>query len=236
MANFKLIMLPNPIVVSDEEIKEGDWFLPISGIGWKLNVPVQADGKGGYNNNHCKKIIAGIPELPSIDFSGLTEEECKRIGWVDVEKLANDWYESLFNDFERVEGKDKIIDLKRIDSITKFKKGFKTAESLNEKKFSEDDLKNALFAMYLLTIKMTDKSGTKLFEDTGYEKIIQSLSQPKVFDVELELRDVDEVYLELQQKHGDYLNYHFHYYDSGRKTIKKEFEHLYLTPKITKVL
>jgi ssDNA-binding Zn-finger/Zn-ribbon topoisomerase 1 len=44
-------------ITSDEEIKEGDWFLPISGIGWKLNIPIKADKYGGHNNHHCKKII-----------------------------------------------------------------------------------------------------------------------------------------------------------------------------------
>jgi hypothetical protein len=44
-------------ITSDEEIEEDMWFLPISGIGWKLNIPIKADENGGYHNEHCKKII-----------------------------------------------------------------------------------------------------------------------------------------------------------------------------------
>jgi hypothetical protein len=44
-------------ITSNEEIKEGDWFLPLSGVGWKLSIPVKADANGGYHNEHCKKII-----------------------------------------------------------------------------------------------------------------------------------------------------------------------------------
>jgi hypothetical protein len=47
----------NIYITNSEEIKEGNWFLPISGIGWKLNIPIKADKYGGHNNHHCKKII-----------------------------------------------------------------------------------------------------------------------------------------------------------------------------------
>jgi hypothetical protein len=57
MKNVHLITTDKPIyITSDEEIKEGDWFLPISGIGWKLNIPIKANTYG-HNNDHCKKII-----------------------------------------------------------------------------------------------------------------------------------------------------------------------------------
>ena len=45
----------NIYITNSEEIKEGMWFLPVSGIGWKLNIPIKADGNGGYHNDHCKK-------------------------------------------------------------------------------------------------------------------------------------------------------------------------------------
>jgi hypothetical protein len=47
----------NIYITNSEEIKEGMWFLPVSGIGWKSNIPIKADGNGGYHNDHCKKII-----------------------------------------------------------------------------------------------------------------------------------------------------------------------------------
>ena len=51
------------VIVDDSEIKEGDWFLPISGIGWELNKPRQADSSGGYSNGHCKKITHSTQPL-----------------------------------------------------------------------------------------------------------------------------------------------------------------------------
>jgi hypothetical protein len=68
----------NTYITSDEEIKEGMWFLPISGIGWELNIPIKADGNGGYHNEHCKKIILttdqdlindGVAKLPQQEIS-----------------------------------------------------------------------------------------------------------------------------------------------------------------------
>lgn len=50
---------------------------------------------------------------------------------------------------------------------------------------------------------------------------------PDGYEVKIEVRDVDEVYFELQATHQDYYTHHFHHYDSGRKTFKKEFQHLY---------
>jgi hypothetical protein len=60
------------LVVDDSEIKIGDYFIPISGIGWKINVPRIADTHGGYNSIHCKKIIShaplnGAPYLGDVD-------------------------------------------------------------------------------------------------------------------------------------------------------------------------
>jgi len=49
------------LAVDDSKIIEGDWFLPISGIGWELNKPEQADVNMGCDNHHCKKIIAHRP-------------------------------------------------------------------------------------------------------------------------------------------------------------------------------
>ena len=98
----KLIKLKDKfILVSDEEIKESDLCLDINSNHifecWK-NRP--NDGIYEWKNNlswvrlhkNCKEVIAGIPELPSIDFSLLSEEDCKTIGFVDIEKLATRKY------------------------------------------------------------------------------------------------------------------------------------------------
>ena len=49
------------LILSDEKPNTGEWFVPISGMGWELNVPRLADSSSDYNNKHCKKIIAHLP-------------------------------------------------------------------------------------------------------------------------------------------------------------------------------
>ena len=84
---MKLIKLQDKfILVSDEEIKEGDWIIDT------LSMEIVCWWDGNNFDKYDKKIIAGIPELPSIDFSLLSEEDCKTIGFVDIEKLATRKY------------------------------------------------------------------------------------------------------------------------------------------------
>lgn len=187
----KLILLAEPIlVVSKEEADLNDFI-------WTTNIPFEkvkeidknySTQKGhewlftvhGSRNQYksCEvkgKIIAGIPELPSIDFSALSEEDCKKIGWVDVEKLANESFPvSIFDDLFEEGG--------RIG----FKEGFKACQSLNEKKFSEEDMLK--LAIYMCSNEAILKEE---FEGKGLEEIakeyIQSVSQPKEVDVEVEM-------------------------------------------------
>ena len=79
--NYKLIMLENPILVSDEKPSETDYY-------WDskqntIRIGTNNCVEGGYK----KKIIAGYDSLPQIDFSILSEEDCKTIKFVNVDKL-----------------------------------------------------------------------------------------------------------------------------------------------------
>jgi hypothetical protein len=49
-------------------------------------------------------------------------------------------------------------------------------------------------------------------------------------EIEMETQDVDEAYLEIKNVNS----YHFHHYDSGMKTFKKEYLHLYQKPILDK--
>ena len=229
-------MLPNPIVVSDDIVKDKDWtYNTILNDVVKLQKSNHHD-LVVYNNllneinknKNPQKIIAGIPELPSIDFSGLTEEDCERIGWVDVEKLVKvifpKWNLLKPHDWNNL--KDGFIE------------GFKAAQSLNEKKFSDKDIIKLTETRWYAEIinGVYDNKGEMETERLRHniKADLKSLSQPKIFDIELEteLRDAEEVYFEVKANHGDYLNHHIHQYDSGKITIKKEFEHIYSQPKI----
>lgn len=86
MINYKLIKLTEGyIIVSNEDIKEDDWYYYIKCILKFKSFP-QDKGRTPKNSDGSQKIIASnfIPELPNIDFNNLEEE----FGIVDVEKLA----------------------------------------------------------------------------------------------------------------------------------------------------
>lgn len=102
---IKLVKLQDKFILVSNEI-----------AGYTYNKPTwNSDNRIGLSeNNQSKKIIAGIKDLPSIDFSLLSEEDCKKIGWVDVEKLCP----CIGNDF-------------RFEWIS----GFKIAQFLNDKLF-----------------------------------------------------------------------------------------------------
>ena len=131
--NLQLIMLPNPILVSDERIKIEEVSYHHSKGLYKAVID------GNYTNQF--KVIAGIEGKPKLDLSDIAEE----VGWIDVEKLAQKNSE-LEYPFEDYRGKTKGVDddgtgqALRGANLVGFENGFKAAQSLNEKKFSEKDL------------------------------------------------------------------------------------------------
>lgn len=174
----QLIMLPQPILVSNEEIKENDWYYSSQGV--LQSTKSYFEDKRGlrtYYLTHelwsflCQKIIAGIPKLPAIDFSALSEKECKVIGWIDLEKLARDAVSA-----------SNSVDVKLVREV--WKNGFETAQSLNEKKFTLSDLKSA-FSHYAFTSTSQQPYSDKEL-DEAFDKFVSALSRPKVFDVEIE--------------------------------------------------
>jgi len=173
--NIQLIMmLPQPILVSyepdvrdifpyhvAEKLTTGEWTI------W------QVDNLNDIDERNQKKIIAGIPELPSVDFSALSEEDCKKIGWVDVEELAAEYAVNDFDDY----------------AYCGFLEGFKTAQSLNEKRFNEEDVIHILDSInseQLNEVKMRNEYGAEKGKAFKY-LINKLLPQPRVFDVQVEM-------------------------------------------------
>lgn len=112
-----------------------------------------------------------ITETPYIEIEGTKIEKpidynCIDFGIVDVEKLAMGKY-PLVEGFNNI-GKD-IENEKRRDG---FIEGFKASQQLNEKKFSEDQVREAIAADKIL--------------DRPTNDIIATLSLPKTFEVEIE--------------------------------------------------
>ena len=113
----RLIMLDNPILVSDEEVN------PHNAV-WDFENNQVTVLRQSYGLTNYKKIVAGLPDLPKLDLSLIAEG----IGWVDVYKLAKE---------------SKCFENSSLDETSYlhgFTKGFKAAQSLNEKKFSEEDM------------------------------------------------------------------------------------------------
>jgi hypothetical protein len=151
----KLIVLPqHPIIVSDEDMVLNDrvWNEIVSKILRVTDV----------FKPHGDKIIAGLKELPLIDFDGLEE----KFGIVDVTDLA----EKRFPWMDHGNYQDHYIE--------GYMEGFKKSQSLNEKVFSLVDMFNCFEAGELY-----QQEGIILQPDA--HGFIKSLQQHKSFDVEI---------------------------------------------------
>lgn len=128
---YKLIMLPNPILVSCE--KPTEWYLDDT---YTIRKSFTDDEYYWSKRPEYKKIIAGIEGLPILDLSAIAE----RIGWVDVEKVKSDYFKSVTFGWD-VESLERYSYEVQQDAET-YAKGFIASQSLNEKKFSEGDLED----------------------------------------------------------------------------------------------
>ena len=157
----KLIMLSNPILVSDEKIKEGDFYFKYDRIlQWVKETSVTYTHI--HPSNYPKPIIAGLPELPKLDLSLIAEE----IGWVDVYKLAYKYIQDEWS---------KDDDTLQFGIKVGFRQGFETAQSLNEKKYTLADVENAF---------NSGRGYGNPDDIKNFNSFIQSLSKPKEYLVE----------------------------------------------------
>ena len=175
----RLIMLPQPILVSDEQIKEGDFYFKYDRIlQWVKETSVTYTRV--HPSNYPKPIVAGLPDLPKLDLSLIAEE----IGWVDVEKLAlkeypkdlHRWAENQFDDFNESDRNTWI-------------NGFKAAQSLNEKNYSKADM-----IEYAEFFKEQERLWSNIKRPDSWERegrgtfdFWLSKRKPKEYQVELEM-------------------------------------------------
>lgn len=166
--NHQLIMLPNPILVDNKKeyhSKSGDFWYDIF-----LQKIQYCDSDDSVGLLRGKKIIAGIEGLPKLDLSAIAE----RIGWVDVEKLAI----TKFGDGDYA-----------AEAKMGFRYGFKTAQSLNEKKYTLADIQEAWESGKHYGTTECEFYNTDSVSRTQYEKcetkeqFIQELSKPKEYNV-----------------------------------------------------
>ena len=174
--NYKLIMLPNPLLVSGEEITFGDFYFKDDKIlRWSKGTSI------GYIHiqpcKYPKPIIAGIEGLPKLDLSAIAEE----IGWVDVEKLAVLAFQKRFNRIPVIMGSSEA------DSfwLNTWIDGYKAAQSLNEKKFTLSEMEQCWLQAQECVLGTDDfPMGGNNFKYPSFKEYIHSLSKPKEYNVQ----------------------------------------------------
>ncbi len=160
------------IATSDEEIKHKEtWYNPMTadiGINWyEKGIPKE-----------WSKTLKVIAQQYQIDFSALSEETQKEIGWFDVYKLAlNETTDIDNSNFDR-------------GVVYGFHKGFQKAqELLFDRKFTLEDMKNLMHNSIIFKEENQHLSlGEYAIKNKEwFDKYIQSLSQPKSWNIELEM-------------------------------------------------
>lgn len=159
------------IIVSDEHVGIDDWFITFEGTGELCTL--LGIRKCEIDSTICedlfKKIIAGIPEFPQIDFNGLEQQ----LGIFDVQKLADEYIKQY---------------LPHVDTTGHwigFQDGFQKALDMNkDKRFTLDDT-NKFGELLLNKVNKELKSNYGEI-DIPFTDIIQSLTK-KEFKVKLDM-------------------------------------------------
>jgi hypothetical protein len=166
MTQYTLHKLPEGfIVTSNEQAKEGELgYIPFQGGDIKT--------VGKYFADDWKKVIA---QQDQIDFSALTEEEQKEIGWFDVEKEAMSYLDKNYSlSYERTTWQ-------KLHEKT-YTAGFqKSQELLSDRRFTLDDMIDCFNSAREYRMK-------NVFAYDEARDYIQSL-QPKSWTIEVETEE-----------------------------------------------
>ena len=162
----------NLIIVSDEKIEVNDWM-----YNTYANAVCRAANDTLVNlesvhGDKCLKIAASfnpIEGIPSIQFAN--EEIREKLMGVDVEKLAEKWYEQR--------GKNIYAEYNTKPSYVE---GFKDCQELNDKLFTLEDIEKAIEMAKEGTIGYYAPDAPVYYFDNSERDIIQSL-QKKDFEV-----------------------------------------------------
>lgn len=179
----QLILLENPIIVADEEIKEGDKCYHLEMNDRKTDTCCDVSNYHTWTDNGVDKkdkFRKIISHKKPIDYNGID------FGVININRLAEfkaDKFEDW--DFESPSGNGYY------DFIDGFKEGFKASQQLNEKKFTLDEIstyfiggnkKGSFFDDYLdYRLETNDKISFK--EWFIKANVVMSI---KTFEVEIE--------------------------------------------------
>jgi len=156
--NAKIIMLPTPIIVSDEEIKNGDAWVYINQKEWDIeqDYTITVNNLGSewfeklWDKANYKKVISHSKQ---IDYNGID------FGVADL-----------------LQAKSVAQDL--CCNVSDFMSGVRYSQQLNEKKFNLEELEKCW-------IQATRKTLEPLKQD-GFSAFVASLFLPKTYDIEIE--------------------------------------------------
>ncbi len=143
------------VLCSDEEIREGDNFYHPKGVIFPA-TPTYL--KGPVSSGIMKKVLTQSP-----DFSLLSEEDAKRIGWFDWKRYFD------------------LDNTKYGATAHSYYLGFKKhAELTSDRMFTEEDVRKC----YQWAVDNVDADGCLIDdEEVDFKDFIQSLSQPKSWQV-----------------------------------------------------
>jgi hypothetical protein len=166
MSNYTLHKLPEGfIITSHEDIQEDDFvFANDTNVIFRCNNH-EANSAIPQFKNLYEKLIA---QQDQIDFSSLSEEDQKKIGWFDVDDMARRWCT-----MQTTRSTDYWKSM-----VSVYIKGFQKAqELLSDRRFTLEE------AELIFGLGAANHANGK----PSFEEVIQSLSQPKSWNVELEL-------------------------------------------------
>lgn len=182
----QLILLDTPIIVTDGEVKDKELCYAIQ----SRNVVEFTCLKSiGVSQGAFLKIIS---TNKPIDYNGID------FGIVDVNKLAMDKLKSKWHHLYTSGYPSKPYPSGFKQELSLFIEGFKASQQLNEKKFSEDDLRNykKLYQIELdeqaNSFRRQDRTSLKDFEilrENTHREVLKQLSLPKTFDIEVEEKE-----------------------------------------------
>jgi hypothetical protein len=170
---YILHKLPEGFIVTSDEIShKGD--IVINNLDNLIGEATRELNQGEIKDKEYSKVIA---QQDQIDFSGLSEEEQKRIGWFDLYAEAQNY---------AISTKSPNREAHRAGYV----KGFQKAqELLSNRKFNSEDIMLAFNNGYSQFTAQT----------MDCEDYIQSLSQSKSWQVELEMETIKGKYIGRKQ-------------------------------------
>jgi len=168
------------IVTSDKKIKVGDLY-----IVNLQHITGPYDGHFTLGID-CKKVIA---QQDQIDFSALTEEEQKEIGWVDIDSFIKE--QMGVPSYLPVSSMGPMME----SQFTSLKNIFQKAqELLSDRRFTLEDIENAVeegFDIHFEAHPLKTYEERREFRRNRVSKYIQSLSQLKSWEIEVEVEYQD---------------------------------------------